>query len=277
MILTGPLWRFVRRSPGLVLVMRTAIANALSAGIHVVGIGGMALLSLDQDWLQYQVAAGRPIVIEFSAPASQSQPATQPVMLEVAPKPTPVETPQEAPNPEAASVAVDRQVPLVEIAEEVASAEAPPVDAPPQPAAQSTPAETPPPKLTDARPSGLPQRRPTHDLPESETTALPAPEVVQAGANTVDSFPRKLPLNAAPPYPEDAWLARIQGRVVLKVLVESSGVVSSVAVHATSGSASLDDSALKTVRTWRFEPARRRGSAVAHEVLVPVRFTIVPK
>jgi len=87
---------------------------------------------------------------------------------------------------------------------------------------------------------------------------------------------RKLTLNPAPPYPVDAWRARIQGRVVLKVLVESSGLVSSVAVHASSGSASLDDSALTTVRTWRFEPARRRGSAVAHEVLVPVRFTIVP-
>lgn len=256
--------------------MRTAIAHAFSAGIHVVGIGGLALLSLDQDWLQYQVAAGRPIVIEFSAPASQAQPETQPVILEVAPEPTPVETPQETPNPKAASLAVDRQVPLVEIAEEVASAEAPPRDTPPQPAAQSTPAETPPPKLADVRLPDPPQRTPTHDLPESETTALPAPEVVQAGANTVDSFPRKLPLNAAPPYPEDAWLARIQGRVVLKVLVESSGDVSSVAVHASSGTASLDDSALTTVRTWRFEPARRRGSAVAHEVLVPVRFTIVP-
>ena len=91
----------------------------------------------------------------------------------------------------------------------------------------------------------------------------------------VDSLPRKLPQNAAPPYPQDAWLARIQGRVVLRVLVQPDGLVRSAAVHLSSGSSSLDDSALTTVHGWRFEPARRRGTAVAHEVLVPVRFTIV--
>jgi protein TonB len=170
---------------------------------------------------------------------------------------------------------VDRQRPLVEIAEEVASAEAPPAEAPPATAAQATPTE-PPPEPTQAKPPELPSRQPTRDLPEFQTAALPAPAPAEAGANTVDTLPRKLPLNPAPPYPEDAWRARIQGRVVLKVTVEGSGTVSDVAVHASSGSSSLDDAALTTVRTWRFEPARRRGTAVAHDVLVPVRFTILP-
>jgi periplasmic protein TonB len=254
--------------------MRTAFANVLSAGIHVVGIGGLALLSMDQDWLHFQVAAGRPMVIEFAAAASQAQPESQPVRLEIAPAPSPIEAPNEAPDPEAASVAVGRQLPLVEIAEEVASAEAPPADAPPLAKAQTTPAELPPPEPAAAPPQRLPPRTPTRDPPEFQTAALSAPAVIEVGA--VDSFPRKLPHNPAPPYPQDAWLARIQGRVVLRVLVEPSGQVSSVLVHASSGSASLDDSALMTVRTWRFEPARRRGAAVSHEVLVPVRFTIVP-
>jgi protein TonB len=254
--------------------MRTLIANALSAGVHAVALGGMALWAIDQDWLQYQVAAGRPIIIEFSPAPSQpsSAPETVPVMLEVAPSPAAVVTPSPTPDAAAPNLAVDRQEPLVEIAEELASAEAPPAETLPKSSSQANPAETPP-KLAETRPTALPPRRPTTDPPKFETAAMAAPAVAQAGA--VDSVPRKLPINPAPPYPADAWLARIQGRVVLKVLVESTGLVSSVAVHASSGSASLDDAALTTVRTWRFEPARRRGSSVAHEVLVPVRFMIL--
>jgi protein TonB len=257
--------------------MRTLFANLFSAAIHLMAVGGLALWSLDNSLLRYRVAAGGPMVIEF-APSPlqvQSTPDTQPVELEVAPAPSAEETPRPTPDPQAASLAVDRQVPLVEIAEEVASTEAPPAETLPNPAAQANPPQERPPELAAAQPIALPQRTPAPDPPRSQTAALPAPAIVQPGANVVDNLPRKLPLNPAPPYPQDAWLARIQGRVVLKVLVEPAGTVGVVAVHATSGSASLDDAALTTVQTWRFEPARRRGTAVAHEVLVPVRFTIV--
>jgi protein TonB len=196
-------------------------------------------------------------------------------MLEAAPH-QPAETRPEMSDPEPSGLAVGRQLPLVEFTEEVASAEAPPEEALPSPAAAQAISVEPPPEPAPTRPRALPPRQPTHELPEFQTAALPASAPAEVGANTIDTFPRKLPFNPAPPYPADAWRARIQGRVVLKVVVEGSGLVGDVAVHASSGSTSLDDAALMTVRTWRFEPARRRGSPVAHEVLVPVRFTIVP-
>lgn len=261
---------------GHATAMRTIFANLFSAAVHVFAIGGLAVWSADQAALEYQVASGRPLVIEFSpAPAPQSPPESQPVSLDARPAPAPVETPQPTPDPEAASLTVDRQEPLVEISEEVASAEAPPAEATPTATAQPTQTQHLPPELAKTQPPTMRERTPTTDPPLLETSALPAPAIVEAGA-TVDTFPRKLPANPAPPYPADAWRAQIQGRVVLKVRVETSGLVGSLAVHASSGWASLDDAALTTVRTWRFEPARRRGAAVAHEVLVPVRFTILP-
>jgi protein TonB len=255
--------------------MRTLLANSLSALLHVVALGGLAIWTVDANWLQYQVAAGQPILVQMSlaSPQTEAVSETQPVALEITP-PTPVETPLETQPPEPSTMAVDRQKPLVEIAEEVASAEAPPADTPPNSTASPSRAD-PPKEPAQTTAQALPQRQPTRDLPDFQTAALPAQTAVEAGANVPDTLPRKLPLNPAPPYPEDAWRARIQGRVVLKVLVEGSGLVGAVAVHASSGSTSLDESALTTVRKWRFEPARRRGAVVAHEVLVPVRFTIL--
>jgi TonB family protein len=94
------------------------------------------------------------------------------------------------------------------------------------------------------------------------------------GGAQVDSLPQKLPDNPAPRYPFDAYQLGVQGRVMLEVVVDGRGLVSDIRVVESSGHESLDKSALATVRTWRFLPARRLGVPVSDTVRVPIRFSI---
>lgn len=120
-------------------------------------------------------------------------------------------------------------------------------------------------------------RRPTPDprrQPEPlAAAAIPVRTVDQAGAQ-VDVLPRKLASNAPPQYPVQALLGGQEGRVLIRVLVGADGRAERASIFATSGHALLDAAALDAVLRWRFEPARGNGRAVAHEVVVPVRFSI---
>jgi protein TonB len=80
--------------------------------------------------------------------------------------------------------------------------------------------------------------------------------------------------NPAPPYPPLAKRMGEQGKVVLRVSVNTQGTADSVEVKASSGSQRLDDSAVNTVRTWKFIPARRGDLPVQSWVLVPIIFKL---
>lgn len=80
----------------------------------------------------------------------------------------------------------------------------------------------------------------------------------------------------APHYPESALLRRIEGRVVLRVAVDTDGAVSTLQVEQSSGDPALDRAALAAVAHWRFYPAQENGVAVACEVRVPVSFSLPP-
>jgi len=46
-------------------------------------------------------------------------------------------------------------------------------------------------------------------------------------------------------------------------------------ISRSSGTPSLDEAALSTVRRqWRFQPATRGGVAVSYAAILPIRFTI---
>jgi protein TonB len=80
--------------------------------------------------------------------------------------------------------------------------------------------------------------------------------------------------NPRPPYPFQARTRGHEGLVVLMAEVREDGRVNSIRLKRSSGYASLDQSALSTVRSWLFEPARRLGMAVASVVEIPVRFSL---
>ena len=80
--------------------------------------------------------------------------------------------------------------------------------------------------------------------------------------------------NPKPPYPLAARRQGAEGRVVLRAQVLEDGRCATVSIVRSSGYTLLDESALSTVRRWRFVPATRAGTAVAASVDVPISFRL---
>lgn len=115
------------------------------------------------------------------------------------------------------------------------------------------------------------------------TVALPAPtfaEPVTAIAMSPASIPTQPRFDATyldnpkPPYPVISRRLGEQGRVVLRIHVTADGLPQIVQVHTSSGYARLDDSALETVRRWKFVAAKLGNEPVAATVLVPIIFSL---
>lgn len=114
----------------------------------------------------------------------------------------------------------------------------------------------------------------------SQPTAAPASETTSSPASTENiqstalADPAPLLGNSAPEYPETARKKGIEGTVILKVSVDADGQPISVTVATSSGHDLLDAEALRTVRSWRFQPALAHGQAVAGLVMVPIVFRL---
>ena len=80
--------------------------------------------------------------------------------------------------------------------------------------------------------------------------------------------------NPSPPYPPRSRRLGEEGKVILRVLVSPEGTAQQVDIKASSGISRLDESAQRTVRTWKFIPAKRSGIAVESWVLVPILFKL---
>ena len=80
--------------------------------------------------------------------------------------------------------------------------------------------------------------------------------------------------NPRPPYPLIARRMGYYGKVILEVEILAGGIAGEVKLHETSGFDILDNSAIQTVKTWRFTPARRFGQAVTQRFLIPIQFSL---
>jgi periplasmic protein TonB len=76
-----------------------------------------------------------------------------------------------------------------------------------------------------------------------------------------------------PEYSEEARKAKYQGTVVLWVVVGPDGRVHDLKVQRSLG-LGLDEKALEAVRTWKFDPARKDGQAVAVQLNIEVSFRL---
>jgi periplasmic protein TonB len=145
---------------------------------------------------------------------------------------------------------------------------APPVEAPP--------IIVPGPPDVDVRPAYGPIPLALPDLPSAIdlVAALPqAPPTVAAAAEVPVPYdpslerPQRI-FAPLPSYTEAARRARRQGRVVVEAVIDADGAVVDARVLQGLG-LGLDESALATVGTWRFTPARRQGRAI------PVIYTLI--
>jgi protein TonB len=135
---------------------------------------------------------------------------------------------------------------------------------PPQPQKQPTP-----PKTQEKSPDAVQKAPVEQSQPAAPAQSSSSTDSVQ----TADADYKAAYLNnPKPPYPSFAFQNRQEGTVILRVHVLPSGEVDDVQLARTSGFDSLDDSALNTVKKWKFVPAKQNGKIVDQWVKVPIRF-----
>lgn len=121
-------------------------------------------------------------------------------------------------------------------------------------------------------------------VPDSAPAAAPA-AVVSGNSQKEDAKPAapalELPTsdaaylrNPVPPYPPLSEKRGEDGTVKLKVYVNALGEPEQVLLEKSSGFDRLDQSALDTVKRWRFVPGKRNGVPAGMWHFVPYKFVL---
>jgi len=128
--------------------------------------------------------------------------------------------------------------------------------------------------ITAPIPAPMPTATPVDSIaPPADRTVPAAP--ADSGA-AVDSAPTTLGYGTRTKiaYPRTALANRIEGTVILRVLVGEDGSVQNIEIDKSSGSHELDRAAREGVMKWKFKPGMRGGVAYAGWARVPISFTL---
>jgi len=167
----------------------------------------------------------------------------------------------------------------VEVVREIVPEEAPPaVETPPE----AEPPAPAPPQAGDPNgsPSGVPEGM-ENGSEDGVAGGMPwGQRGGQPGGTGTDLVPAsgydrgpRLVRQPKPPYPHDAFIRKIEGEVLLEVLIDASGRV--VRTRVLRSIPLLDASAIQAVYEWRFEPALKQGRAVPALIRASVRFSLL--
>ena len=154
-------------------------------------------------------------------------------------------------------------------------------------------------KAPEAKPLPVTKPQPVFQKPQPRPTPTPVIEATQSQVATANAPvasppdvkpappapPVEAPVvqarfdadylkNPAPPYPPLSRRMGEEGKVILRVSVNPQGGADQVEIRSSSGSQRLDESAVNTVKHWKFIPAKRGDSAVQSWVLVPIVFKL---
>lgn len=289
--------------------MRTRLPYVVSAALHAGAYGVLAWASANNsESPQFAVRQGESTAL-YSQPSraravtvtldSRIEPDPRATVEIAAPEIPPQKPPEPPVQPATAADLDDRIVLRPPIEESVRRRTERSTDFTPLPEATpmvaDRPESTP---ETDGRPmpslllpvpeqEAPPPDRLQPDRPLVAAKPVQATQVFEDGAGTVnavgarvdqgskvESLPANLPANPVPPYPEELRRQRIGGQVLLWLVIAPDGTVADVRVDKSSGYTALDESAVKTVRLWRFAPARRGGQPVRFEVRLPITFSV---
>lgn len=246
-----------------------ATALALSLAFHGAALAGALWLFQGDGPLADRPQQTAMVVIETVAPpavATSAEAAPPKPIIE----PAPAGTRAEPPPPPIRPARLDPPPPPKPLTPDPTLATAPPE----APFAVAPPPRRPAPPARTGTPDTAPPDAATAEAPP-DAAAAEAPPAQQALAQ--DTAPVYGAPGLANPRPRYPWIARQkgeQGRVVLRVTVDAEGRAVAVAVARSSGHGRLDRAAVETIGTWRFEPARAGGRAVAGSVDVPVSFRL---
>jgi protein TonB len=207
--------------------------------------------------------------LDTPTPEDTPPPEPQPVRLDQPP-------PEDTPPPEIEPVKIDTPPPLDTPPPEVPMLEAmvspPTPDLPPPEFPVVAPAPPPPPpKPKPPPPPPKPRPQPAAPVERAPQTAPPsvpqAPKTVTIGQVAYINPPN-------PIYPARSKRAGEQGRVMLRVLIDTSGRPAQVSVTQSSGHPALDESALSAVRASLLRPHTENGIAQPVWVAVPIDFVL---
>lgn len=105
-------------------------------------------------------------------------------------------------------------------------------------------------------------------LTAADADSLPIP----ADEFLVSEMPR-LEAEVRIPYPPQAREKRVQGAVVMDILIDSEGKVRQATLVSGPG-AGLNEAALEAVKSFRFKPARIQAQSVAVKIRYSYRFVL---
>ena len=77
-----------------------------------------------------------------------------------------------------------------------------------------------------------------------------------------------------PVYPKNLRERDVEGKVMLKVLIDKEGKAEEIQIFESSGYKMFDQIAIKSVRQWRFKPARKENQQRESWVLIPINFQL---
>ena len=134
--------------------------------------------------------------------------------------------------------------------------------------------------------SSRPDEAPMEETPIAEQASLwepqsdPAPDELPAEpieATLTEVAPQVMAEHCPRPvYPARALRLGWQGTVVCSFVVARDGSVERLRVEQSSGHRILDDTVLRTLRSWRFVPGSRAGEPVEMELVRRFQFQLPP-
>jgi len=98
-----------------------------------------------------------------------------------------------------------------------------------------------------------------------------APQKVRVSSGVAEGL---LVHQVLPRYPQPARQARVEGTVVLQVIIGKDGTVQSL--HVVSGHPMLTQAATDAVKQWRYKPYSLDGEPVEADTQINVKFTLPP-
>jgi protein TonB len=148
------------------------------------------------------------------------------------------------------------------------------------------------PRPTVAFPGAIPVPTPEYQLPPDHldvvATTVPVAAIGQrlseASSTSPDTTPNLQVMSTvayaqrpAPTYPRESRLAREEGLVILRVLIDESGRARDIDVYRSSGHPRLDKEACAAVVRALFKPYVDGGVARPAIALVPIEFSLPGK
>lgn len=77
-----------------------------------------------------------------------------------------------------------------------------------------------------------------------------------------------------PRYPPGLKSKKINGRVIVRALVDENGQVGEVGIKASSGHPEMDQAAMTAIKRWRYKPAIKGGRKVRAPIVQPFNFRV---